>query len=282
MLVHLVARARVGAPLADPFAAGWLWQQLRGRFPVVYGVMFMPNHLHVVGELPDDAPARLGALLSGFTRRAGHAGNLWEPASAVRVPDRQQLQRQLRYVALNECRSGLSRDPLEAPWSTHRDVVGAVIDPWVTPEAVQQAVGWRSNDFRSAWHRYVTGDPSVGAEAVPLPTTVSRASLDSVARAAIAAHRGAPDSLRQRFGARRVFAQLALAQGWKVADVAGLCGISGTAVRGLLAREVDLAAATRCLDPRLHRRFEHVPAKLGKPQLTGGMLEHAREKLRSA
>lgn len=274
MLAHLVARARFGAPLADPFAAAWLWPKLREPFPVVYGVLFMPNHLHIVGELPRDAQVQLGAILSGLTRHTGHAGPLWETAPTTRVPDRQQLQRQLRDVALNECRAGLSRDPLEAPWSTHRDVMGAVIDPWVTHDAVQRAVGWRTRDFQAAWHRYVTGDPCVAAEAAAMPME-EQLPLACLALAALAAHRSAPEALARRSGARRTFAHLAIARGWKVRDAAGACCISDDAVRKLLRKPVELDAATRCLDPRLHRRFEHAPRKSWEPRVSPGMLEHA-------
>ena len=55
MLGHLVVHARSGMPLADAAAARWLWSRLPSRLPVVYGAIFMGNHLHVVGDLPSDA-----------------------------------------------------------------------------------------------------------------------------------------------------------------------------------------------------------------------------------
>ena len=133
--MHLAARCFSGpTPLADPAAAWWLWWRLRARWPDAIAACLMPDHWHLVvaADGSSDATLRLGRVLSGFTRWSRHT-RLWNPIGDGRLfANLQHLERHVRYVHLNPCRASLVGDPLEWPWSTHRGVLGAEHDAWIS------------------------------------------------------------------------------------------------------------------------------------------------------
>jgi hypothetical protein len=172
------------------------------------------------------------------------------------------LARQVRYVALNPCRARLVSCPLAWPWSTHRDVVGCVLDPWVTSERLAAALGQRAHGFAARHHAYVSGDPRARVEGTPLPTAaepteLSRFSLRHIAEAVAAATRAPLDAVRHRGFSRALFVPLAFDQGWvHVARLAQLCNCSARTITRL-SQTIDqdaLRIARLCLgDARLRR-----------------------------
>jgi REP element-mobilizing transposase RayT len=194
MWSHLVAHASAGRqPLADPRVADRLWLQLRGAFPAALAAVLMPDHLHLLVPAAGarDSGRRLSRALGWLQRwlrlpqpmrlagvpRAGLPAppgapgpRLWrrlpEPES---LPDPKHLLRTVRYIHLNPCRDRLARDPLEWPWSTHRDVCGAAADPWVTPARLARALGRPEFGFAEWLHGYVSSDPAVHVAGTRLP-----------------------------------------------------------------------------------------------------------------
>ncbi len=163
----------------------------------------MPDGLHLLIETgdPELERRRLVNVLSGFAQRFGKAS--WQEVPEPRVvPDRLHLERATRYIPLNPCRAGYVDDPLCWYWTTHRDLVGAVADPWVTPERLARALGRRVSDFVERHHAYVSADPTVDVEGAPLPIPalpgeLTRWSLERIQLAAVAAHRAHPDDARR-------------------------------------------------------------------------------------
>lgn len=176
--MHLVARAKAGRhPFEDPAAAWWFWWRLRQRFPNIAAACLMPNHLHLLvrSNRPELDRRRLGVLLAGFSRHLGQR-SLWQKVpSPARIPDRKHLLRQVRYVHLNPCRDGLVDDPLRWPWSTHRGLLGAAMDPWVTPATLAGALGRATRGFGAWLHHYVSSDPSVSVSGTPPPAGLKAA-----------------------------------------------------------------------------------------------------------
>lgn len=112
----------------------------------------MPDHPHLVvsSAEPELDRLRLARLLGHFGHRFGAHGKAAEvPAPSVIRPAG-PLARQIRYVALNPCRAGIVSCPLAWLRSTHRDVVGASIDPWVTPERLAKVPGVGAAGFFDA------------------------------------------------------------------------------------------------------------------------------------
>lgn len=267
LVFHLTARCSVArvALSAEPLAP-LVWRGLRRAFPGALGAVLMPNHLHllVVEPSAEIALSKLRAVMSGV-RRSTPGGELaWERAPApVPVPDAFHLQRQLRYLALNPCRAGLVTDPLEWVWSTHRDVVGAVIDPWVRVEAIARRLGRPLDDFGLWQHAYVSGDPSVRIDGTPPPVEARRSALSAfplgaVAAAARAAMRAGAAEVCRRSPARALFFDLARACGWRDAEVvAAACNAMPNAVRWHARRgRTPPRAAWLCLGDERLRRLE--------------------------
>ncbi len=263
MWFHLTARYRCAkAPFQTWKICAWLWAELRREFPRVVGTVLMPDHLHILAQAPggEAAQARLRAILAQLSRVHGLGERAWEtPPPPTAIPDEHHLRRQVRYVSLNPCRKGLCRDPLEWVWSTHRDVVGAVADPWTTSAALAGDLRLPPRDIGNRHHAYVSADPSVDPRGTPPPSPAPsrdapEIGLRSIADAAVSAVRGGPESWRSHGPARDLFVELAVHQGWRNLSVlARLLGMTPQGVR-MIARHsrTGLEAAALCLgDARL-------------------------------
>ena len=271
MYFHLTARVH-GICLTDIHIAALLWEGLRRAFREALAAVLMPNHPHLIVGTQDGAAARhlLAAVLSGVTRyclrRPGLGNPSWDVAPLEPpIPDRLHLARDIRYVLLNPCRAGLVSDPLEWLWTTHRDVVGAIVDPWVTAPRLAAALGRPRAGFLQEHHAYVSGDPSVCVAGTPLPKPVLRTmptsvGLAHVQAAALAATRAPAEELRHRSLARRLLVQIAAEHGWRRPVMLGrMCGIARQSVHRLFGRPLTRAAiepARLCLgDKRLMRPY---------------------------
>ncbi|MCP4806384.1 MAG: hypothetical protein GY884_13655 [Proteobacteria bacterium] len=163
----------------------------------------------------------------------------------------------LRYIHLNPCRAGLASDPLAWRWSTHRDLVGAVVDPWVP---LDRWAEWTSMDAAEL-HSYIASDPSTDVTGTPMPeaaipSPIATRPLGDIARASIEATRGTPEDLRRRTPTRHVFLHLAREQGWHdVGLLARACAMSKRGVLYNWSLPSRLDEGALCLgDSRLLRR----------------------------
>ena len=261
--VQLTARSSA-YPLVHADVRQRTWAALRRRYPAVLAACFMGNHLHLLVEDtdPDQEIAFLGPCL-----RALRAWRDLEIEASV-ASTRTKVRRDLRYIALNPCRARLAADPLEWLWSTHRELVGAVPDPWVDHAAVRRLCGPLAEV-----HRYVSSDPSVQVSGTPLPRPAEPRCaaihpLASIRRAARVACRGG--SILRRGSARVLFLHLAHHQGWRArSQLAEVCGMSPQAVGRCWRRDVDLLPARLCLGDRrlLEARLPSEPGshRQGRP-----------------
>ncbi len=282
MIIHLTVRTLPPfRPFDDEEGASWVWSGLRRHFPQVAGAVLMPNHLHVlpIVEDPDRARFQISRLLAGHAKlldlRAGRYS--WRVVRPwTEVPDLHHLARQIRYLALNPCRAGSVRDPLEWRWSTHRDVMGASADPWVSGRQIASLFRrhW-TPAWAERWHSYVSADPSVSVTGTPPPsapsagvastsglddaTALGGAALPTIAHAALEATRLRPGALRRKTLARTLFLHLAREQGWRDARLlASRCSVHPNSVRRAWSRPpaaqamhaVRLCLADRRLRPR--------------------------------
>lgn len=274
-LAHYTARALPGRhPFANTALARSFWTRLKRAFPNAIAVALMPHHVHMVapdGGLVDTRV--LGKLLSAVARASPRwtgRGRWWEPVEAPgALPTTDKVMRVTRYAWLNPCRPWsyrghriqLTGDPLRWSWSTLRDTVGAIADPWVPAERLAVAFGWAiGDDLAERLHTYATRDDHVGLEARSFPVRrptrpAPSCTVDAILRAALATTRLPPEALRQRTAARRVAAGLAYDQGWShPRQLAPVLDVHPkTAPR--LARSAspgEVRAAAPCLEPRLH------------------------------
>lgn len=259
---HITARLRRGSPpLTDAANGPWLWGHLRDVFRDAYGACLMPDHPHVAspGD-PDDLQHRMAQVLGFYAKRHRLGRGAVEVSVTGPVKDSTKLLRLVRYIDLNAPREGLTNDPLTWEWSTHRDVMGAIVDPWVTAERLAGALHRRTSGFTDWYHRYVSADPSVAVDGTPSPSPAGPAALPHVplqriVEAVQAALRCPADAVRRRGPARHLFVLLATEQGWTDRGrLAAVCQCSPRTVGELIRRPQEslLPAARLCLgDPRL-------------------------------
>ena len=167
--------------------------------------------------------------------------------------------RTVRYIVRNACAAELVEDPLEWPWSTHRDVLGAIANPWVDAERLASALGQPREGFVAAHHRYVSTDAHRAPYGSPLPVparaaVAPRYSLPDYARAAASAMRGEPADIQGSGRVRQLFVQVAVATGWRdQRSLALACRASRSTIWRLSNRDCpELSAGLLCLgDARL-------------------------------
>jgi hypothetical protein len=228
-------------PLADPEACWLVWRGLRRAFPLALAACATPTHVVVLAELQRPLAARrsLARLLGHAARRSRVVGAWKTVPEPVPVTMRSQLLRHVLEVSATPCREAHTSDPLAWPWSTHRGVLGAELEPWVSAERLAGALGLEPDGFVEGFHALVAGAAGGGPASRELPTPTSAAEvpqlpLERVIRAAASA---TPWSGVTTF--RRVAVDLAHHQGWTSSEVLALAlGVSPRTVRRLGGRAV--------------------------------------------
>lgn len=243
-LLHLVARAhRSSIDVTDHDVAAWLWAAFRTRYPHALAAVLMPDQLHLLvrGE-PEQARRLLVGIVGGLRRsRRRGAALRWDrvPTPTI-VPNAEHANRLVRNLHLNPCRDGLTDDPLAWPWSTHRDLVGAIADPWGDIDQLARELQRPRADLRRSVHRFICGHPTVSAAAAafPMPRAIHptlTTPLSYIASAVASATRTTPDDIRRRGPTRDHFLALALRDGWAANQLALACNMKARAVRYRLA-----------------------------------------------
>ncbi len=277
--IHLTARLSSSAPSLCVFEIGqWLWSSFRRAFPSAIAATLMPDHPHVLVRTaePEDARLRVARVFGQMGRRFGLEWPVTQSVSFSVIGSGLELERHVRYIALNPCRAELVRCPLAFPWTTHRDVVGAIVDPWVTADRLAATLRRPASGFAERHHAYVSGDPDASVEGTPMPapaptTAMAIHPLRRIAEAASTALRRPLTEIRQRGPVRALFVALAVDQGWSdLGRLAELCECTRAAIREL-SRKPDagaLRASRLCLgDARFRteheRRFDRdeLPAR---------------------
>jgi len=271
-LVHMTRHLRIDiGPLNSPTHAPRLWRYLRTAFPDTLAATLMLEHVHLFSVVASEAraAASFDHALRAFSQPIGPG--LWLPWDGPeRIRGRKHFERMIRYIALNPCRNGLARDPLSWRWSTYRDLIGATVDPWVTPDRVRPLIRARYRDL-VRFHEYVSSDPSVDVDGTPFPEGAPRLvvparSIGDIQRAAASSLRSHPDDVRRRGATRNLFLGLARHQGWNRNRVlADACEITRRSARRIRVEpgSPEVLAAALCLgDPRL---LEGTPLPTPKP-----------------
>lgn len=190
----------------------------------------MGNHLHLL--LPEGFYPGPRKALIGLVGRAFEAERIPE---VQRVQGLKKQRRMLRYVLLNPCRAGLTRDPTRWLFSTLRDDLGAVTDPWTGVTSPERLLAYLETDDRVRI-RWAGPAPDVSVALVPLGACVLATQAALRARDL------------QSTPARRTFVHLARRQGWtRTGQLAQVLGVTPRAVQQAWHHPDPSHAARICL-----------------------------------
>ncbi len=261
MVVHLVAHLMKGSPadLCSPVMAHRMWAFLRKGFPVCLAAVLMANHLHLIARVLDASRARVRLARAVAAAVRGYGRWTWEriPEPVV-LKTTKAIRRDVRYVALNPCRARIVADPLDWPWSTHRDLVGATVAPWTAAPTLAQVLHEREQGFAERFHRYVSSDRLVDVNGTPFPrpaqpSEVPSRSLSEIERAVVSATRQWGRGPHLNGHHRRLLTALAQHQGWRSPRaLAELCNTTPNTIRRTTydVSPDDLRTAALCLGDR--------------------------------
>jgi REP element-mobilizing transposase RayT len=165
---HVYNRVSRGEPVfGDEDAArrfGDLLRDVMERDGVtVFAWALMSNHYHLAirtGSVSLDRPMR--SLQQRFTRhfnvRHQTFGPLWQGRYRAKlVEDQRYLDQLLAYIHLNPVSAGLVDDPVEYPWSGHREILGKTKRTIVDVDEVLRVFGTTRRTARSAYVRAIKG-----------------------------------------------------------------------------------------------------------------------------
>lgn len=243
---------RFAPQLSDLETGSWLWSAGRRAFPDALAVCLLPTHAYVVAPFEDaeSGRQRLNRLIGQFARRFDALGKIGDTAEPEPVTEQYELLQRIQAVAELPRDAGLVDDPLAWPWSTYRDVVGAIADPWVCELRLASHLRAEPAGFAQFFH------DSIGPRGFPKPAHAgARYSTDAIACAAAAATRTAVDNIRCEGPARSLFIRL-LADFTALCnqDLASMADVSVRTVNRVLNqdREQMMSAGRLCLgDTRL-------------------------------
>lgn len=274
---HWAIRLRTGqAGWVSREDYAWLWREWGLIFPDAAARCVMMDHLHALSLVSPLAGMRrrLAFLQDRFNTFRGKRGPLlWDVVSdPTPARDREKWLRDIRYIHLNPVREGLVRDPLQWPWSTHRDWLGLGLNP-APVEKHALWLPWGGQDWRQKFHRYVSADPSTGhTEGTPAVqnvrelaarVAVGQPGIGSVElmRAWVASRR-LPNELplKRKGRVRQIFMREAVqVWGLRPAEVAQRCGVLPKTVAdlhlpdlpGVRKEALRTALLPYLVDPRL-------------------------------
>lgn len=277
-IVHLMSHTRLGRlELADPAVARRYWRYLRDGFPDTLAASIMTNHNHLITPTADPERARIRFARATGAIARGHGRGVWEPtiyADPIETPE--SLRSAVRYVITNPCESGYVCDPLEWIWSTHRDVVGAIADPWVDAGHLLDLMGMPDVCSPEQFHRWIMLSDRVPINPTPFPKfpapgLAGQFTIREAAQAAASAYRIDVRRLFKHRSARALFVEICRVYGWDdIEQMTAALSISRRTIwrdrNSPPGESITAAGALYLGDPRLsHPQIEWPSRRPTKP-----------------
>ena len=138
----------------------------------VYHFALMPNHVHLVMEVP--VAAALSKVMSGvnlayswlYRKRHRYSGHLWQGRFKSLLIDRESYLLECgRYVELNPVRAGLAQDPREYAWTSYRVYAEGAGNPLIVPHPLYQGIGMTARERQTRYREFIQD----GMRAAPPP-----------------------------------------------------------------------------------------------------------------
>ena len=163
---HVILRGNAGHDIffddGDRYRFYLLMQEGTERYRhCIHAFCLMSNHVHMLVQVADIPLSRIIQNVSfRYTRwsnwRQGKSGHLFQGRyKAVLVDADEYLLELVRYLHLNPVRAGITADPLEFPWSSHRAYCGKENIPWLSTDLTQSAFGKRRDTARMKFLQFV-------------------------------------------------------------------------------------------------------------------------------
>lgn len=249
--VHLALLAKYpNRPFTDSAFNAEVWRRLRIAFKDVYAAVIMPDHLHVIPKTAEPLAARdrLIHVQRGLSRGLMKEGLFHPVEIRESIPNAHHLKRQVRYVHLNPCREGLTRDPAAWNWTTHRDYIGATFPSWPNIPEAMRAMGFPAGrEGIRRFHNYVSGDPTCdprGTQTPEIPKDFVGASFQASKLAFASAVRVHSSLLNRKGQVRSQFARvMANEMGLGPSEVARRLAIQPQSIRPSSSKNRALAQA---------------------------------------
>lgn len=127
----------------------------------IHAFCLMTNHVHLLVQVADVPLSRIMQNLSfRYTRWAnwkqGKSGHLFQGRyKAVLVDADEYLLELVRYLHLNPVRAGMTKGPVEFPWSSYRAYCGKENFPWLSTDLVLSAFDRRRDTARKKFREFV-------------------------------------------------------------------------------------------------------------------------------
>ena len=165
-LYHVILRGNGGQDVFltddDRYRFYLLLQEGTCRFGYrVHAFCLMTNHIHLAVQVGDIPLSRgMQNLSFRYTRwinwRVKRTGHLFQGRyKAVLVDGDRYLQELVRYIHLNPVRAGMTKSPVEYPWSGHRAYLGKELLPWLTTDWLLEQFGTTVNKARAGYRDFV-------------------------------------------------------------------------------------------------------------------------------
>lgn len=113
------------------------------KFPFrLYAHTLMPNHLHLLLEANETPISKFLQIIQQryaqhFNAKYSKVGHLFQSRyKAIICQEDQYLLELVRYIHLNSVRSGIVKDPIDYPWSSHRSYLATKCEKWLDRDAI--------------------------------------------------------------------------------------------------------------------------------------------------
>jgi REP element-mobilizing transposase RayT len=130
----------------------------------IHAYCWMTNHLHLLVQVSDHPLGDAIRFVAGrYARKLQQSldttGHLFERRYHGKFVDADRyFLTLLRYIHRNPVSAGIARDPLDHPWSSHRNYLGLAGQPWVTTDFGLRMLGGGPQAARAAYVDLVGGE----------------------------------------------------------------------------------------------------------------------------
>lgn len=134
----------------------------------IHGFCCMTNHIHLAIQVAENPLSEIMQNLSfRYTRwinkKASRTGHLFQGRyKAILVDTDSYLLELIRYIHLNPVRAGITNDPVDYAWSSHRCYLGMETLPWLETDFVLSQFAKRLNTCRKRYTDFVQSGKAEG------------------------------------------------------------------------------------------------------------------------